>query len=74
MMKTNWPPLPEELERSDMRIRYRGYTLNLDFTRDVLTVHVSEPGIIPVCLAFKDEVHEFAGDSMRVFRLSDAGR
>jgi beta-phosphoglucomutase family hydrolase len=63
------PHLPEELERLDMRIRYRGHTLDLHLTRDTLTVRGREPGIAPIRLAFKDEVHEFAGGSTHVFRL-----
>ncbi|HYE35261.1 glycosyl hydrolase family 65 protein [Methylocaldum sp.] len=50
------PQLPEELDRLDMRIRYRRHTLDLHLTRDALTVHGREPGIAPIRLAFKDEV------------------
>jgi trehalose/maltose hydrolase-like predicted phosphorylase len=63
------PQLPAELERLDMRIRYRGHTLDLHLTRDALTVHGREPGIAPIRLAFKDEVHDFPGGSTRVFDL-----
>ena len=31
------PQLPEELERLDLRIRYRGHSLDLRLTRDLLT-------------------------------------
>lgn len=32
------PELPREMERLDMRIRYRGHSLDLRLTRDSLTV------------------------------------
>ncbi|BBA32531.1 beta-phosphoglucomutase hydrolase [Methylocaldum marinum] len=63
------PRLPEELEGLDLRIRYRGHTLDLRFTRDTLTVHGREPGIAPIRLGFKDQIHDFAGGSTRVFEL-----
>jgi hypothetical protein len=46
----------------------------LHLTRDALTVHGREPGIAPIRLAFKDEVHDFPGGSTRVFDLGGAGR
>jgi trehalose/maltose hydrolase-like predicted phosphorylase len=67
------PELPQELERLDMRIRYRGHSLDLRLTRDTLTVRERERGAAPIHLGFKDEVYEFAGGT-RVFKLSDAGR
>jgi trehalose/maltose hydrolase-like predicted phosphorylase len=63
------PRLPEELERLDMRVRYRGHTLDLRLTRDALTVRGRNRGPSPINLGFKDEVHEFAGGSTRVFKL-----
>ena len=63
------PRLPQELERLDMRIRYRGHTLDLRLTRDALTVRGRNRGPSPINLGFKDEVHEFAGGSTRVFKL-----
>jgi trehalose/maltose hydrolase-like predicted phosphorylase len=62
------PQLPQELERLDMRIRYRGHSLDLRLTRDTLTVRERERGAAPINLGFKDEVHEFAGGT-RVFKL-----
>jgi trehalose/maltose hydrolase-like predicted phosphorylase len=63
------PRLPEELERLDLRIRYRGHTLDLTLTRDCLTVHGRERGIPPITLGLKDELHEFACGTTRVFEL-----
>ena len=67
------PRLPQELARLDMRIRYRGHSLDLRLTRDALTVRCREPGIAPIRLGFKDEVYEVAGGSTRVFTLGGAG-
>lgn len=68
MLRLN-PKLPEELERLDMRIRYRGHTLDLRLTRNALTVRGRDRDAAPINLGFKDEVHEFAGGSTRVFKL-----
>jgi trehalose/maltose hydrolase-like predicted phosphorylase len=63
------PRLPEELERLDMRIRYRGHSLDLRLTRDALTVRCREPGVAPIRLGLKDELYEITGGSTRVFKL-----
>ena len=63
------PLLPPELERLDMRIRYRGHSLDLRLTRDALTVRGREHGIAAIKLGFRDEVHEFQCDDSREFRL-----
>lgn len=42
------PRLPEKIKRLDMRIRYRGHSLDLRFTRDTLTVHRRERGAAPI--------------------------
>jgi beta-phosphoglucomutase family hydrolase len=65
------PQLPEELERLDLRIRYRGHSLDLRLTRDALTVRCREPSVAPINLGFKSEVYEFAGGT-RVFKLESA--
>ncbi len=66
------PKLPHELERLDMRIRYRGHSLDLRLTRDALTVRGHELGATPISLALKDDVYEFKGGSTRVFKLGSA--
>jgi trehalose/maltose hydrolase-like predicted phosphorylase len=58
------PKLPEEMDRLDMRIRYRGYSLDLRLTRDALTVRGRDRGPQPIRLGFKDEVHEFGGGTL----------
>jgi beta-phosphoglucomutase family hydrolase len=63
------PRLPEELSRLELRIRYRGHTLDLKLTRDSFTISGRERGVLPVRLAVKDEVFEFTCGTTRVFEL-----
>jgi beta-phosphoglucomutase family hydrolase len=63
------PRLPIEVRRLDMRIRYRGHTLDVRLTHDSLAIHGRERGAQPIQLAWKNEVHEFAGGSTRVFEI-----
>ena len=67
------PHLPQEMERLDMRIRYRGHSLDLRLTRHALTVRGRERGAAPINLGIQNEVYEFAGGSTRVFKLGSAG-
>jgi trehalose/maltose hydrolase-like predicted phosphorylase len=63
------PRLPEEAERLDMQIRYRGHSLDLRITRDTLTVRSRDRGAAPIQLALRGETCELAGGSTRAFRL-----
>jgi trehalose/maltose hydrolase-like predicted phosphorylase len=63
------PRLPEGLARLDMRMRYRGHSLDLHLRRDRFTVHGRERGIAPIRLALGKEIHEFSCGSTRTFRL-----
>jgi trehalose/maltose hydrolase-like predicted phosphorylase len=65
------PELPREMERLDMRIRYRGHSLDLRLTRDALTIRGRDGAAPPVTLCVDGEVCEFASGTMRVFRLND---
>jgi trehalose/maltose hydrolase-like predicted phosphorylase len=65
------PELPAEIERIDMRIRYRGHAIDLRLTRETLTIRCREPGAAPVRLAFREEEHDFTGGSTHVFRLGE---
>ena len=66
------PQLSQDVERLDMRIRYRGHTLDLRLTRDALTVRGRDRGAATIRLSFRDEICDFAGGSTRVFRLEPA--
>jgi len=63
------PRLPAHLKRLDMRIRYRGHTLDLRLTPKALTVRGREPGAAPIRLRIRDEVHEFTGGSTCTFDI-----
>ena len=63
------PQLPLELARLDMRVRYRGHSLDLRLTRNTLTVRGRESGVAPIKLGIKDDVYEFVCGSTRVFKL-----
>ena len=63
------PRLPQGLARLDLRMRYRGHSLDLKLTRDALTVRGHEPGAAPIRIRVNGETHEFAGGTTRVFEL-----
>lgn len=63
------PELPRELERLDMRIRYRGHSLDLELTRHSLTVRGRNRGVAPIVLRIDEELCEFVGGTTRTFPL-----
>ncbi len=63
------PDLPQEIERLDMRIRYRGHSLDLRLTRDALRVRGRNREASPIFLNIEGEVHEFVGETTRLFPL-----
>jgi beta-phosphoglucomutase family hydrolase len=63
------PRLPQEMERLDMRIRYRGHSLDLRLTCDELVVHGRHRGAAPIRLGIRNEICEFMGGSTRVFKF-----
>jgi beta-phosphoglucomutase family hydrolase len=64
------PELPREMERLDMRIRYRGHSLDLRLTRDSLTIRGHDAAEPPFSLSVDGKVCEFVSGSTRVFRLN----
>lgn len=65
------PELPQEMERLDMRIRYRGHSLDLRLTRDSLTVRGHKDAAPPISLSVNGKVCEFITGTTRVFRLNN---
>ena len=65
------PELPREMERLDMRIRYRGHSLHLRLTRDSLTVRGGDGAAPPISLCVDGKVYEFVSGTTCVFRLND---
>jgi len=64
------PRLPQQLERLEMSIRYRGHSLDLRLVRDALTVRGRDRDAAPIRLGIRNEMYEFTGGSTRVFKLS----
>lgn len=65
------PELPREMKRLDMRIRYRGHSLDLRLTRDSLTICGRDGVAPPIALCVRGKDYEFVGGTTRVFRLND---
>jgi trehalose/maltose hydrolase-like predicted phosphorylase len=65
------PRLPQGLSRLDMRVRYRGHSLDLKLTRDALTLHGHERGLAPIRIQVNGRIHEFTGGETRVFKLGN---
>jgi beta-phosphoglucomutase family hydrolase len=64
------PHLPEALNRLDMRIRYRGHTLDLRLSRDFLQVRGHKSTAGPIRMVFRDKEYAFTGGSTRTFDLA----
>jgi trehalose/maltose hydrolase-like predicted phosphorylase len=65
------PELPREMERLDMRIRYRGHSLDLRLTRDSLRIRGRDGVAPPITLCVDGEICEFASGTTRFFRLNN---
>ena len=65
------PELPREMDRLDMRIRYRGHSLDLRLTRDALKVRGRDGAATPISLSVGDKIYEFVSGATHVFRLND---
>jgi beta-phosphoglucomutase family hydrolase len=63
------PQLPDALARLDMRIRYRGHTLDLKLVRDALTVRARESDAAPIRVEVKNEMRLIESGSTHVFGL-----
>ena len=70
ILKLN-PELPLEMEALDMRIRYRGHSIDLQLTRDALTVRGHDCEAAPISLCVAGEVCDFVGGSTRVFQINE---
>jgi alpha,alpha-trehalase len=68
MLRFN-PCLPKELNRLEMEIRYRGYTLEIDVTQQSLTVRTRRCAEKPIKIGFKDDVRELESNRSQTFTL-----
>lgn len=60
-------------ERLDMRIRYRGHSLDLRLTRNSLTVRGRDGAAAPISLCVDGNLCEFVSGATRVLQLNGAG-
>lgn len=67
------PKLPEELERLDLRLRYRGHTLDVRLTRDTLTIRSRERTAVPLRFCLRGAARELAGGETVVLELDEPG-
>lgn len=65
------PEVPHEMERLDMRIRYRGHSLDVKLTRRALTIRGCDRGAAPIALCIDDKNSDVVGGTTRVFPLHD---
>jgi trehalose/maltose hydrolase-like predicted phosphorylase len=63
------PRLPEHMSRLDMRIRYRGHSLDLRLTHDSLMIRGRERGPAPIRLQVRNVSCALSGGETRVFEL-----
>ena len=66
------PELAPELASLDLRIRYRGHSIDLHLTRDALTVRGEDLDVAPISLSVAGKTYEFLRGTTRVFQLHDA--
>jgi beta-phosphoglucomutase family hydrolase len=64
------PELPQDIERLDMRIRYRGHSLDLRLTRDALTIRGRDGAAPPISLCVDGKLCKFVSGTNRVFLLN----
>ncbi|MDH3209296.1 MAG: beta-phosphoglucomutase family hydrolase [Burkholderiaceae bacterium] len=64
------PELPQDIERMDMRVRYRGHSLDLRLTRGSLMVRGHDGAAAPISLCVDDKISEFVSGTTHVFQLS----
>jgi beta-phosphoglucomutase family hydrolase len=65
------PELPPEMEGLDMRIRYRGHSIDLQLTREALTIRGYDSQAAPISVLVAGKSYEFAGGSTQVFKLGE---
>ena len=63
------PELPPELKRLDMRIRYRGHSIDLRLTSESLTLRGRNPDAAPISVSVRGQSCKFVSGTTRVFRL-----
>lgn len=65
------PELPPEMERFEMHIRYRGHAMDLELTRDSLTIRSHDLDAAPISLFVAGKIYQFVSGTTRIFALKD---
>ena len=68
------PCLPEKLRSLKFRIGYRGHSLNLEMTRDLLTVRVSPGPAKAIQVGFGGRTFELSGSAIKTFKLNPVSK
>jgi len=66
------PELPLEIDGLDMRIRYRGHSLDLRLTRGSLVVRGHDRQAAPITMNVAGVIHHFIAGTTQVFALNSA--
>ena len=61
------------MECLDLRIRYRGHSLDLRLTHDSLTVCGEGLHVAPIALSVAGKIYDYVSGTTRVFELNDGG-
>ncbi len=56
------PCLPEEIKKIRMKIRYRGFSMNLEVKPDKITIHTLPCREPAVFIGFRDRIYSMSGD------------
>jgi trehalose/maltose hydrolase-like predicted phosphorylase/beta-phosphoglucomutase-like phosphatase (HAD superfamily) len=64
------PKLPNDIQRLDMRIRYRGHSIDLGLDHKALTLRVHAGVASPISLCVNDHAYELESGTTRVFELT----
>ncbi|WP_216856226.1 glycoside hydrolase family 65 protein [Acidisphaera sp. S103] len=66
------PELAPEMKSLDLRIRYRGHSIDLHLTHGALTVRGEDLDVAPISLSVAGKIYEFLSGTTRVFQLDGA--
>ncbi len=64
------PQLPVDIEHLELRIRYRGHSIDLRLDHDTLTLHVHTGVAAPIALLVGGEKYDLQSGTTRVFPLT----
>ena len=67
------PELAPEMASLELRIRYRGHSIDLHLTNNALTVRGEDLDVSPIALSVAGKTYEFLSGTTRVFPLGGTG-